>query len=319
MIRNRKKISTGLPPPFVCTGCKKGGGTANPLRFYVQSRTFHSSPSPRHHMLSSTVADTNLQLISNTKLVPPGMIDNGGVYEFPDDISDLDGMAKILQPNTITSGSSSQFDEFYHSHPSSLTKPSFVTSEFTSPPPDWYGPSCCVCVNDEKLLLLPPDLSLPLLPVSSSVCLLHDRSLSCAPALDSISELGDCDCCVCVNDEKLLSLPPDLSLPLLPVSSSICLLHDRSLSCAPALDSISELGDCDCCVCGNDEKLLSLPEVVASSLFVADNGNVRSCDCDCWGVISSWYEAHESYVTEGRCTYLRLSHISYHIARMCAR
>jgi hypothetical protein len=28
--------------------------------------------------------------------VPPGMIDNGGVYEFPDDISDLDGVAKIL-------------------------------------------------------------------------------------------------------------------------------------------------------------------------------------------------------------------------------
>jgi hypothetical protein len=59
-------------------------------------------------MLSSTVADTDLQLISNTKSmqntvspsmkhhVPPGMIDNGGVYEFPDDISDLDGMAKIL-------------------------------------------------------------------------------------------------------------------------------------------------------------------------------------------------------------------------------
>jgi hypothetical protein len=69
-------------------------------------------------MLSSTVADTNLSLILNTKSmqntvspsmkqrVPPGMIDNGGVYKFPDDISDLDGMAKILQPNTITSGSS---------------------------------------------------------------------------------------------------------------------------------------------------------------------------------------------------------------------
>jgi hypothetical protein len=52
-------------------------------------------------MLSSTVADTNLSLISNTKSmqnivspgmkqrVPPGMIDNGGVYEFPDNISDL--------------------------------------------------------------------------------------------------------------------------------------------------------------------------------------------------------------------------------------
>jgi hypothetical protein len=105
-------------------------------------------------MLSSTVADTNLQLISNTKLmqntvspgmkqrVPPGMIDNGGVYEFPDDISDLDGMAKILQPNTITSGSSSQFDELYlSSRHSSLTQPSFVTSEFTSPPPDWHGSS----------------------------------------------------------------------------------------------------------------------------------------------------------------------------------
>jgi hypothetical protein len=105
-------------------------------------------------MLSSTVADTNLPLISNTKSmqntvspgmkqrVPPGMIDNGGVYEFPDDISDLDGMAKILQPNTITSGISPCFDELYHStHHSSLIKPSFVSSGFTSPPPDWYGPS----------------------------------------------------------------------------------------------------------------------------------------------------------------------------------
>jgi hypothetical protein len=68
MIRNRKKTSDGLPPPFVSTGCMKGGGTANPLTTYVQLRTFHLSPSLRHRMLSSTVADTNLQLISNTKL-----------------------------------------------------------------------------------------------------------------------------------------------------------------------------------------------------------------------------------------------------------
>jgi hypothetical protein len=59
-------------------------------------------------MLSSTVADTNLLLISNTKSmqniispgmkqrVPPGMIDNGGVYKFLDDISDVHGVAKIL-------------------------------------------------------------------------------------------------------------------------------------------------------------------------------------------------------------------------------
>jgi hypothetical protein len=154
MIRNSKKSSSGVPPPYVRAGSKKGGRIAMPQTTFGPARTFHSSPSPRHHMLSSAVADTNLPLTSNTKLglntvspgmkqrVPPGMIDNGGVFELPDDISDLDGMAKVVQPNTITSGISGCFDELFHSQPHSLlTEPSFFASQYPPSSHDWYGPA----------------------------------------------------------------------------------------------------------------------------------------------------------------------------------
>ena len=154
MIRKPNKKSHVVHTPFVRAGYKKCGGNTMPLTTYGPSRTFHSSPSSRHHMLSSAVADTNLPSISNLKSglntvspgmkqrVPPGMIDNGAVFELPDGISDLDGMAKIVQPNTITSGVSGCFDDYFNSpHLSSHTEHSFITSQYPSSVPDWYGPA----------------------------------------------------------------------------------------------------------------------------------------------------------------------------------
>jgi hypothetical protein len=79
-------------------------------------RTFLTSPSLGHHMLSSTVAETKQPATSKKKSVltivspgmkqhvSPGLIDNGGFgyscgFKLPDDISDPDGLAKIIQPN----------------------------------------------------------------------------------------------------------------------------------------------------------------------------------------------------------------------------
>jgi hypothetical protein len=77
-------------------------------------------------MLSSTVADTKQPATSKKKSVlttvspgmkqrvSPGSIDNGFGYGFgfdlPDDICDLDGLAKIVQPNITNSASSVYFD-----------------------------------------------------------------------------------------------------------------------------------------------------------------------------------------------------------------
>jgi hypothetical protein len=66
-------------------------------------------------------------------------------------------MAKILQPNTITSASSPRFEELYHStHHSLLTKPSFVTSQFLSPTPDWYGPSSVNAYSSNQSIKVSP-------------------------------------------------------------------------------------------------------------------------------------------------------------------
>jgi hypothetical protein len=53
--------------------------------------------------------------------VSPGLIDNGFRYgygfDLPDDISDLDGLAKIAQPNITNSASSVYFDHQFCSPP----------------------------------------------------------------------------------------------------------------------------------------------------------------------------------------------------------
>jgi hypothetical protein len=115
------------PPPEVRTGSKQVSSVSIHQNTFGPPQTFHTSPSLGHHMLSSTVADTKQPATSKKKSVlttvspgmkervSPGSVDNGFGYGFgfdlPDDISDLDGLAKIVQPNITNSTSYVYFDQ----------------------------------------------------------------------------------------------------------------------------------------------------------------------------------------------------------------
>jgi hypothetical protein len=80
------------PPPKVRTKSKQVNGVSNHRTSFGPPRTFHTSPSLGHHMLSSTVADTKQPAPSKKKSVlttvspgmkqrvSPGSIDNGFGY-----------------------------------------------------------------------------------------------------------------------------------------------------------------------------------------------------------------------------------------------
>ena len=110
--------------PSVRTGSKKQvGGVSMPQTTFGPPRTFKTSPSDGHHMLSSTVADTKQPATSSKKSVlstvstsmkqrvSPGSIDDKGYrgygLDISDDISDLDGLAKIIPSNITTSSDTS--------------------------------------------------------------------------------------------------------------------------------------------------------------------------------------------------------------------
>jgi hypothetical protein len=139
------------PPLKVRTGSNKQvGGISMPQTTFGLPRTFLTSPSLGHHMLSSTVAETKRPATSKKKSVlttvspgmkqrmSPGLIDNGFGYgcgfKLPDDISDLDGLAKIIQPNNITSSASSVFFDHHLSSPSisTLISHPYATSNSSS-------------------------------------------------------------------------------------------------------------------------------------------------------------------------------------------
>jgi hypothetical protein len=107
--KERKKSSSK-----VRTGSNKQvGGISMPQTTFGLLQTFLMSPSLGHHMLSSTVAETKQPATSKKKYVlttvspgmkervSPGLIDNGfgcGYgFKLPDNISDLDGLAKTIQ------------------------------------------------------------------------------------------------------------------------------------------------------------------------------------------------------------------------------
>jgi hypothetical protein len=137
------------PPTKYPAKSKQGTGVSNHRTSFGPPRTFHTSPSLGHHMLSSTVADTKQSATSKMKpvltTVSPGMkqrvssgsIDNGFGYgygfDLPDDISDLDGLAKIVQPSIINSASSVYFDHQLCSPPLPTVIPHIsVTSHCSS-------------------------------------------------------------------------------------------------------------------------------------------------------------------------------------------
>ena len=100
-------------------------------------------------MLSSTVADTKQPATSKKKSVlttvspgmkqrvPPGWMDNGFGFELgfelPDDISDLDGLAKIIQPNTTGSATPVYFDQQFRSStiPNMIALPSVSSNSLS--------------------------------------------------------------------------------------------------------------------------------------------------------------------------------------------
>jgi hypothetical protein len=137
------------PPPKVRTWSKQVNGVSNHRTSFGPPQTFHKSPSLGHHMLSSTVADTKQLATSKKKSVlttvspgmkqrvSPGSIDNGFGYgcgfDLPDDISDLDGLAKIVHPNIANSASSIYFDHQFCSPPLTTVIPRIsVTSHSSS-------------------------------------------------------------------------------------------------------------------------------------------------------------------------------------------
>jgi hypothetical protein len=135
------------PPPKVRTGSKQVNGVSNHRTTFGPPGTFLTSPSLGHHVLS-TVSPGMKQRVS------PGSIDNGFGYGFgfdlPDDISDLDGLAKIGQPNLTNSASSVYFDHQFCSPSLPTVIPHIsVTSH-------WRGPArTCFFFNTPRRCAIP--------------------------------------------------------------------------------------------------------------------------------------------------------------------
>jgi hypothetical protein len=174
------------PPLKVRTRSNKQvGGISMPQTTFGLPRTFLTSPSLGHHMLSSTVAETKQPATSKKKSVlttvspgmkqrvSPGLIDNGGFgygcgFDLPDDISDLDGLAKIIQPNNITSSACSVFFDHHHSshsistlisHPYTTSNSSSLNSSTTTHPTKQLLPFTTIQpspTNDSYQSLLKP-------------------------------------------------------------------------------------------------------------------------------------------------------------------
>ncbi|MGK3743877.1 MAG: hypothetical protein ACI90V_010736, partial [Bacillariaceae sp.] len=117
MLRKNKKKSP----------IKTGAGVSIPKTSYGPPRAYLMSPGSSHNntLPSNLVFNTQptlkpnkmgsvaLNIVSSglKKQVTPSLIDNGFVFgcDIPDDLSDLDGLAKIIQPNHIASAHSSTF------------------------------------------------------------------------------------------------------------------------------------------------------------------------------------------------------------------
>ena len=180
---NNKNSSFTVTPPKVSNSRKKVTGVSMPRTSYGRPRTFLLSPSGRrNNTLSSTGVFTKQTTLTSKKRksvlttvstglkqqAPPGLIDMGFGFEIPDGISDLDGLAKIIQPNlTASADTSIFFDEQFRSSsvPTTITNP-FVTSHSSS---SIYNPSqSSANVNSHSSLKSPPS-SYPSTTHSSSI------------------------------------------------------------------------------------------------------------------------------------------------------